>query len=285
MTIKRGADGSMLPPASRTRDSAIGGDATRVDTQAGDATRAKQAPEPRSTSVDGFDSDPPTDTRLTGSGSNAVDDLLREARGRPSLLSSMSRVLDDTRKKLDGELASLRDEAARISADSTLSLDDKMTALADVRARMDKPRRRLVSIRRRTRTSTALAARDHDAAAKRARAAFLRAQSTTSTTEQAFTLATVASELKLPIDASAAGAALRIDVTGVEQRAAFGRRLADQAPSVDDAMALLTLLRGPPPTSQGSSQSSRTMPIDDDLSKSTDGTSQLLARLRDVRSN
>jgi hypothetical protein len=285
MTIKRGGDGTKGTFPSRPRDTVGGAARDAQRTQATGSTR--QAPEPLSTSLDGFDSDPPSETRVTGSGSTAVDELFREARGRPSLLSSMSRVLDDTRKKLESELQVLRDEASLISANPALTLDDKIVALADVRTRMEKPRRRLISIRRRTRTSVALAARDHDGANRRAKAAFVRAQSASSSTEHAFGLATVASELKLPSEASAAGGALRIGVDGVAERASFGLHLVHQAPSIDDAFALLSLLAGGSARPQGSTRtgSGAASSVDTDrATASSDGTDQLLSRLHDVRS-
>jgi hypothetical protein len=282
MTIKRGADGSKGAFASRTRDT-TGPSPTAEEIRVANAATTRRAPEPLSTSLDGFDSEPPTETKISGSGATAVDELFREARGRPSLLSSMGRVLDETRKRLESELSLLRDEAARISADPERSLDDKMTALADVRARMEKPRRRLVSIRRRTRTSVALAARDHDGAAKRARAAFLRAESMSSTTERALALTTIAAELKLPTEASASGGVLRVDVDGVTQRASYGWQLAQRAPSLDDARTLLSLLGGAPQQIEFD-PARASAGTEGGGASSTDGTSQLLSRLHDVRS-
>jgi len=269
MTIKRGADGS-LPPGARARDVTAPRDAVKP----GEAQKVG-SPEPRSVVVDGFDNAAQADSRVTGSGSTAVDELLVEARERPSLVSSMNRVLDDTKKKLEAEIVALREEAARISSDGTLPLDEKISALADVRARLAKPRRRLVSLRRRARTLPLVAARDHDSAMKRGRAALSRADGAPSSAERALALASVTAEMKLPTDASAASGVVRLDVEGLADRAALGSRLAHDAPSLTDARALLAVLTGVdvaedavPPTSP-----------------STRGALDVLARLREARSS
>lgn len=269
MTIKRGADGS-APPGTRARDVT----APRDTVKPGEAQKTN-SPEPRSVVVDGFDNAAQADTRVTGSGSTAVDELLSEARERPSLVSSMNRVLDDTKKKLEAEIASLREEAARISSDTALPLDQKIGALADVRARLAKPRRRLVSLRRRARTLSVVAARDHDGAMKRGRAALARADAATAPADRALALASVVAEMKLPTDASAAAGVVRLDVEGLADRAALATRLAHDAPSLGDARALLALLTGVEVADEASAQSR----------SNASGALDVIARLREARSS